>query len=353
MTASSQNEGVRVESAPVCALCGAGGVALFVGLRDRLFGAPGLWRLLRCSRCSMVWLDPRPIQEDIGRLYATYYTHDTPAPGSKRWELLRKALKDSLLAACFGYGALTAKPLHMAVGRVLSLIPPARDRVGGRVMWLDASRRGRLLDVGAGTGQFLADMRALGWDVMGVEPDPAAAVAANQSVVQGTLEEAHIQGKGFDVVTMNHVIEHVRDPIDTLRHCRRVLKDKGRLVLVTPNIQSLGRRWFGATWLHWDPPRHLFLFTPETLRSLAEAAGFQVVELRTSGRAASSAWNASAAIRRRGALTPGSLQAVAERRSVRGLLFAIVENLLLNTLSCGEEIVLVATKQSSDVAGQV
>jgi len=105
--------------------------------------------------------------------------------------------------------------------------------------------------------------------------------------------------------------------------------------------------------LHWDPPRHLFLFTPETLRSLAEAAGFQVVELRTSGRAASSAWNASAAIRRRGALTPGSLQAVAERRSVRGLLFAIVENLLLNTLSCGEEIVLVATKQSSDVAGQV
>jgi 2-polyprenyl-3-methyl-5-hydroxy-6-metoxy-1,4-benzoquinol methylase len=346
MTASTQNEGVRVEQAPACYLCGTRGVVLFIDLRDRLFGAPGLWRLLRCPRCGLVWLDPRPVQEEIGKLYSTYYTHETQAPASKRWAPLRKTLKRSLLAASFGYGAPSDEPLHLAVGKVLSWIPPVRDRVGSRVMWLEASRRGRLLDVGAGAGQFLEDMRALGWEVMGLEPDPAAAAAANESVVQGTLEETHIEDSGFDAVTMNHVIEHVRDPIGTLGHCRRVLKDNGRLVVVTPNIESLGRRWFDVAWLHWDPPRHLFLFTPETLRSSVEAAGLEVIELRTSGRDASSAWNASAAIRRQGALPPGSLQAVAERLSFRGLLFSVVENLLLNARPCGEEIVLVATKRA-------
>src|SRR6266850_3620160 len=71
----SKNKDVRVEYVETCFLCGKQGVTLYTGLRDRLFSAPGVWQLLRCEQCTLVWLTPRPASSEFGKLYGTYYTH--------------------------------------------------------------------------------------------------------------------------------------------------------------------------------------------------------------------------------------------------------------------------------------
>jgi hypothetical protein len=93
--ASAVNEGVRAAVAPDCYLCGTAGVVLYDGMRDRLFDAPGTWRLKRCPQCELIWLDPRPIADDVHKLYGSYYTHapDVDAPRTMgRWSFIKSSV---------------------------------------------------------------------------------------------------------------------------------------------------------------------------------------------------------------------------------------------------------------------
>jgi SAM-dependent methyltransferase len=80
---------------------------------------------------------------------------------------------------------------------------------------------------------------------------------------------------------MVHAIEHVPDPLAHLRQCHRVLQDGGRLILTTPNMAGLMSRLFKEDWMALEPPRHLWLFTPNTLQTCVERAGFRVERLLT------------------------------------------------------------------------
>ncbi|BDG60365.1 hypothetical protein caldi_14550 [Caldinitratiruptor microaerophilus] len=237
------------------------------------------------------------------------------------------------------------------LGLFLARVGPLREMVGGSVMWLNGAYRGELLDVGCGSGQFLANMRARGWNVLGVEPDGEAVRVAREhfglTVSQGTLEEVDLREGTFDAVTLNHVIEHVLDPVGILRSCRRVLKPGGLLVVVTPNPAGLGARFFGEGWLHWDPPRHLFLLSPQNLGEAAQRAGLQVVRLWTVSRAARDTWQASRILRRHGVLRGGIPRNVPMRLRLEGWLFWAVEYALCTSRPCGEEIVMIATKRDA------
>lgn len=111
------------------------------------------------------------------------------------------------------------------------------------MQWLEANEKGRPLDVGCGNGAYIDQMRQLGWDVVGIEPDGEAASTAMKSglnVFRGSLEDAKFPAEHFDIVTMNHVIEHVANPAILLKECRRVLKPVGRLVVATTKYQEHG-----------------------------------------------------------------------------------------------------------------
>ena len=141
-----------------------------------------------------------------------------------------------------------------------------------------AGKDGRLLDVGCGNGGFLLQMREVGWQVCGVEPDPksaAQAAAAGLDVRMGLLEDAALPAEHFDGITLNHVIEHLHDPIAALREGLRVLKPGGTISISTPNLQSRGYQLFGADWVGLDPPRHLVVFTPNSLRLALVSCGFE------------------------------------------------------------------------------
>jgi SAM-dependent methyltransferase len=331
-----------VQAAPVhdCYLCGSTGAVTARGLRDQWFGAPGEWSRRICSGCQLVWLDPRPLADEIWKLYTQYFTHQMGSgglDGAGRLALLKRAV----LAHSFGYDA----PAHSAwqsLGRAASHFRIIRDRVGANVLWLVGQRKGRLLDIGCGNGDFLVQMKALGWEVAGVEPDPAAAAVAQQRLGEvistGTIESADFGSASFDAITLSHVVEHVADPIALLAICRSLLTESGRVIVVTPNLHSLGKGLFGSNWRGWDPPRHLFLFSRQSLATVAKRAGFERPRVRTTARSASSIWNASWLLRKHGLIRPG--QPVPRRAKLEGVFFWLYEHVVTSRAPRGEELVM-------------
>ena len=342
------NEGICVQEVQSCLICGGDGILLYENLRDRLFGAPGIWTLMQCPKCHLVWLNPRPVHTDIAKIYGEYYTHKT-TNSDPRFPKIRLGIRNAVLASHMGYTDLAPDPWRKNIGTFLSLIKPIRERAELSVMILNSEKRGKLLDVGCGNGQFLARMRSLGWEVMGVEPDGQAVEVARDcfdlTVHKGTLEEAKFSNDTIDVITMSHVIEHFGDPISTLKECYRVLKPLGRLVIVTPNIWSLGHRIFKKACYHLDPPRHFYLFSPHTLKVCTEQAGFQVIELRSEARSAHRMWVTSYLIHKNYVLPGGYPGKQNFWLFLGGMTFQALEQGLCLITDVGEEVVLIATKQ--------
>ena len=122
-------------------------------------------------------------------------------------------------------------------------------------------------------------MRAGGWEVHGLDPDARAVEACRKAglrVQLGMLAEGSFSPGFFAAITLNHVIEHLHDPLATLRLCFKFLQAGGVLWIATPNLNALGHAKFGCNWFALDPPRHLILFTPASLRAALEQAGFEV-----------------------------------------------------------------------------
>ncbi|HEV2391242.1 MAG TPA: class I SAM-dependent methyltransferase [Verrucomicrobiae bacterium] len=281
---------IRARPAPSCLLCGTEGRLLYEDLPDRSFSAPGRWNLRRCpdAGCGLVWLDPVPIEEDIGLAYHGYYTHSQPEPGPSLVRDACWAVWHSYLGARFGYTCEVGPKWRRSLAPLALLHPGGRDELDAAAMHLPAPRGpARVLDVGCGSGVLLARMQRFGWEVEGVEVDPggvAAARARGVPVRLGTLEQQTYPDDSFHAIHSAHVIEHVHDPLRLLRECRRILKPGGALVLLTPNIESWGHRRFREAWLNLDPPRHLALFSMKTLRRALEQSGLRVKRLDTTAR---------------------------------------------------------------------
>jgi len=344
---------LALEQVPRCLICGAEGLWLHRDLRDPRYDAPGRYHVRTCPRCALAWLDPRPTPASLPLCYKGYYTHLPPSAGTegparRRLGDLRDCIRMAILCGHFGYRGVHGNHglcrLGDLMGRVRFLRHRAAfDDLAERFPRFADGPDHLLIDVGCGRGDFLARMKTLGWNVLGIEPDPVSSEIARARgipVFNGTLGAARLDGDTADEISMNHVLEHVYDPAGLLTECWRVLRPAGRLALYMPNIAGLGHRVFGRHWGHLDPPRYLFHFSPRSIDALLRQSSFRDYRIRTVAKISAGIYDASVALRDDG--LRGSAEA--RRRRGRGLFRAMERFLCAAGFSVGEEIEVVAFK---------
>lgn len=243
--------------------------------------APGYWKLWTCANCGSGYLDPRPTEKSLVRAYATYPTHRvTSSKDNRRTGVRRFAItvRNSYLNNRYG---VHRRPANRWSWPLMYLLPPPL-----RLEWdhfmrhlpRPAPGRNRLLDIGCGNGDFLLRAKDAGWEVSGLDFDPAAAQTALRRGVEvrvGRLEDSAYAEASFDIVTANQVIEHVHDPIAFLRTCWTLVRPGGRLWIGTPNLVTPVAKQFGVHWSMLDTPRHLALFTASSLSHAFLRAGIK------------------------------------------------------------------------------
>jgi 2-polyprenyl-3-methyl-5-hydroxy-6-metoxy-1,4-benzoquinol methylase len=212
-------------------------------------------------------------------------------------------------------------------------------------MYLKSMPGGRLLDVGCGSGELLERMQNLGWHAEGLDTDAVAIQMARERGLQvrsGELEQHSYSEANFDAVTLNHVIEHVHDPRTLLMECSRLLKPGGRVVVVTPNVDSLEHKRFKAHWRGLEPPRHLQVFSSTSLWRLAQETGFRCF-ITTTMQSADWMYVASRSLKRYG--TYSADKPVSRLEQARGRAMQHLEWAMLKVKpDVGEEIVATLVK---------
>lgn len=227
------------ESRP-CVLCGSR-ERTPVGTRDRY------WMPLRnvlCAGCGLVFLDPMPTAEEIERYYRDEYRQHYHGDSKPRAKAL---LRDE-------------RGARERVALVAPLLHPG-DRV---------------LDIGAGTGAFVAAANAAGWQAEGIEPNQGFAAFAAEHyrarIHPTLLEDAPLAPGSFDLCTSSHVFEHLRTPDEAFARVHALLKPGGHFHIHVPDISD-PRRTPAARW-HFG---HVHGFTRQTLSMLALKSGFEVL----------------------------------------------------------------------------
>ncbi|MHC5209688.1 MAG: class I SAM-dependent methyltransferase [Planctomycetota bacterium] len=211
------------------------------------------FRVVACSRCGLVYVNPRLSPERLHDMYQeAYWTSDR---------------------ACeFGYTEYLAEaPLYLRTYRLRREVILRRKPGPGRV-----------LDVGCAAGFFLKVMVELGWETTGVELSaPMVEYATKElglaDIRRGDMLSLDLPADHWDVVTLWDVIEHLEDPIAHLRAAARVLKPDGLMVIETQNVGSLFARLLGRKWQHYKHAEHLYHFDPHSLERLLDLAGLERV----------------------------------------------------------------------------
>jgi len=201
----------------------------------------GIFNVEKCTRCGLAYLNPRPTNRKIYK----YYSQKTYWGGDVKHEK--------------SYSYL----LHILLSRI---------------------RKGRILDIGAGTGLFLSIFKKDNWEISGVEFSKIAVDIArkhNGIILQkGDFLEKKFPANYFDVISLNNSLEHLYKPKETLLGVHRVIKKGGIVLITVPNLESIGFKFFRKNWYGIDAPRHLYHFTPATLSKMVSDCGLKVMQVK-------------------------------------------------------------------------
>lgn len=338
---------MRTLMIPYCLICKGEGELIFTGLSDWAFGSKGEWNILKCknSDCCLQWLSPQPIIEDIADAYKEYYTHDTRTTDVTLISRLYEWMLEGFLKLN-NNAQNNANLFQLSIGALLYLFPNRISSIRYSSAGLAVVPGGKLLEVGCGSGDVLLFLKSMGWDTIGVEVDSKASQIARHkglNILDGKIDDQNFSDSFFDAIVINHVLEHLHNPISMLIDFNRLLKPGGRLVIVTPNTNALFYKFFSNSWMPLDPPRHLYLFSLQNLITLVLKSGLKVESTRTSFRDSNNVFIRSYSVLRTGSYRMDINNSFLTK--IVGFAFQTLEWFILKfNKNVGEEIIVTAIK---------
>jgi SAM-dependent methyltransferase len=233
----------------VCPSCGSAHLQPALKASDQTVSR-SVFDIVQCGDCHLRFTQDVPDANSIGRYYRSddYISHTDTSKGvvNRLYHLIRKQ-------------TLSDKRRLLQAATCL--------------------QKGRLLDIGSGTGAFAAHMQEQGWEVTGLEPDEMARERASSLYglsLMSTDSLYSLPADQFDAITLWHVLEHVHTLHLYLEQLKKLLKRGGHIFIAVPNYTSFDATVYKGFWAAYDVPRHLYHFSPDSMERLLAQHGLQL-----------------------------------------------------------------------------
>ena len=202
------------------------------------------FEIRKCNECGFVWTSPQPDEKEMQKSYfSRYYVENIP-------------YITSFFSKVF---------------------------INGRIKKIETFKSsGRILDFGCGDGEFLQRLDKRKWEAIGTDFSESALKRIKSKKINFRFIKCEVNklnlGDNFDVISLWGVFEHISSPHKVLKSFRKMLKKDGLLFLCIPNIESYEAKLSGRKWFHLDPPRHLFHYSPNTIKKLLEMENYNIIK---------------------------------------------------------------------------
>lgn len=236
-----------------CPVCSSVNISEILSAKDYTVSGEE-FNIFQCSACGLRFTQDAPGEGFIGSYYKSqdYISHSDTSKGLINW-------------------------LYRTVRRI------SLDKKRKLVQKKTGLKKGSLLDMGSGTGYFVAGMKHAGWQVTGLEPDAEARKLAqdrNKVNLLHTGEFFKLPPDSYDAITLWHVLEHVHQLHQYIMHFKILLKEKGKLFVAVPNYTSYDAEVYKQFWAGYDVPRHLYHFSPGSMKLLMEKHGLKIEDVK-------------------------------------------------------------------------
>jgi 2-polyprenyl-3-methyl-5-hydroxy-6-metoxy-1,4-benzoquinol methylase len=243
--------GVIIYSA--CPVCASNNIQQKLSAKDYTVSGE-VFEIWQCNNCQLRFTQNVPGENEIGSYYqaGSYISHTNTKQG------------------------IINKLYHAVRKHTLNTKKNLIQKVSGL-------QTGHLLDVGAGTAAFINTMQMAGWRITGIEPDEATRKRAAELHAVVLLQQNalfKLPAQHYDVVTMWHVLEHVQHLHEYIAQIKKILKPGGKLLIAVPNYTSKDAGIYKQHWAAYDVPRHLYHFSPNSIKILMQQHGLQVKNMK-------------------------------------------------------------------------
>lgn len=233
-----------------CPVCGSAELKPVLSAKDHTVSSEK-FAVLECNQCTLRFTQDVPDAASISPYYKSenYISHTNTSKGliNGLYQSVRKR---------------TLKQKRRLVEKITGV------------------KNGILLDVGSGTGAFASEMKRNGWEVTGLEPDQDARKVAKESFnieLSDISQFYQLPDNSFDAITFWHVLEHVHELQAYMAKLKTLLTEKGRLFIAVPNYTSKDASIYNEYWAAYDVPRHLYHFSPQSMKVLVEKHGMKLL----------------------------------------------------------------------------
>ncbi|TFE69763.1 SAM-dependent methyltransferase [Methylacidiphilum sp. Yel] len=250
-----------------CRICGCEASHPVYIAQETIMGSFERFGYFKCLECGCLQIDPIPT--DLARHYSANYQSKILEFGT----LAKKSLFKKYLA---WFLLFMGNKKESSLEILRKLFPG--------FLWqfkeLGIHQHSKILDYGCGKAQFLFRLYSWGFEnLYGLDPYWQGPEIETKGMVIKKGDYSQLRDQ-FDLIVLNHVIEHLEKPLDVLKILRDHLKENGVILVNTPLVDSYGWRKFGNAWAMWDPPRHLHIFSVKSMALAAKKCGLKVEKVK-------------------------------------------------------------------------